>query len=117
MGDEESRVEHEQNFHMIFYRMLDMVEKLYANYEERVEKKEEKKKAKGEDNASVNHGIGGDPIEPLSPSSSLNSSSSSSHSHHSSFHPSTSKNPLLKLDVKFNLPMFNGEDNADKLNN
>jgi hypothetical protein len=99
--------------------MSDMVEKLYADYEKRVAKKEKKKKVKEEDNASVNHGIGGDPPEPPSPSSSSISSSSSSHSHHSysSFHPSTSKNPLLKLDVKFNFPMFNGEANADKLNN
>jgi hypothetical protein len=89
---------------------------LYADYEERVTKKEKKKKDKGEDNVSVNHGIGGNPLEPPSPYSS-SSSSSSSHSHHSSFHPSTSKNPLLKLDVKFNLSMFNGEADADKLNN
>jgi hypothetical protein len=88
-----------------------------------VAKEEEKKKAKGEDNASVNHGIGGDPLKLPSPSSSSSSSSSSSHSHHSlhshhsSFHPSTSKKPFLKLDVKFDFPMFNGEANADKLNN
>jgi hypothetical protein len=97
--------------------------KLYADYEERVAKKENKKKAKGEDDASVNHVIGGDPPNTPSPSSSSSSSSSSSHSHHSShshysnFHPSTSKKSLLKLDVKFNFPMFNGEANVDKLKN
>jgi hypothetical protein len=67
----------------------------------------------------VNHGIGGDPPEPPSPSSSSRSSSSSSHSNHSSFHPSNSKRALFKLDVKFNMPMFNGQanDNEDKINN
>jgi hypothetical protein len=77
--------EHEKNFHKIFLPMSDMVEKLFADYEKRVAKKEKKKKVKEEDNASVNHGIGGDPPEPPSPSSSSISSSSSSHSHHSQF--------------------------------
>jgi hypothetical protein len=123
MDDEERRAEHKHNFHKIFYRMPNMAEKLYVYYEERVAKQEKKKKSKGEDNASVNHVIGGDPPKTPSPSSSSISSSSSSHSHHSlhsrysRFHPSTSKNPLLKLDVKFNFPMFNGEANADKLDN
>jgi hypothetical protein len=102
--------------------MSDMVEKLYVDYEKRFIKKEKKKKVKEEDNSFVNHGIGGDPSEPPSQSSSSISSSSSSHSHHSShsrhssFHSIISKNPFLKLEVKFNLPMFNGEDNANKLN-
>jgi hypothetical protein len=68
----------------------------------------------------VNQGNGEDPPKPPSPSSSSRSSSSSSHSHHShhsSFHHKASKKPLLKLDVKFDFPMFNGEANADKLNN
>jgi len=39
MGDEELCTEYEKNFQKDFYRMLDMVEKLFANYENRVEKK------------------------------------------------------------------------------
>jgi hypothetical protein len=103
--------------------MSGMVEKLFSYYEKRVTNKKKKKKAKEEDNSSVNHGSGGYPLEPPSTSSSSIYSSSSSHSHHSqhshhsSFHPSTSKNPLLKLDVKFNFPMFNGEATENKLNN
>jgi hypothetical protein len=56
----------------------------------------------------VNQGVGGDPPEPpSSPSSSSSSSSDHSHrSHHSS-----------KLDVKFALPMFNGDANPEKLDN
>jgi hypothetical protein len=77
MGDEELRIEYEKNFHKAFYRMSDMVEKLFADYEKRVAKKEKKKKDKAEDDAAEDQGIGGDPPEPPSPSSSSSSSSSS----------------------------------------
>ena len=61
--------------------------------------KGKKKEALEDENASMNQGAGGDPLEPpSSPSSS--SSSSSHHSHHSS-HKASFKKPLLKLDVKF----------------
>jgi hypothetical protein len=49
-------------------------------------------------------------------SSSSSSSSSSEHSHHSS-HKASFKKPLLKLDVKFSLPMFNGYVNPEKRDN
>ena len=54
---------------------------------------------------------GGDGEPPYSASSS--STSSSVHQPHKS--KSTSKYPLLKIDVKFELPMFNGEVNAENL--
>jgi hypothetical protein len=77
---------------------------------------------KDEGNALVNQGGGGEepPEPPSSPSASSTSSSasSSSHSQHSKVpHKEPQKKPLLKLDVKFDLPMFNGEANAEKLNN
>jgi hypothetical protein len=53
-------------------------------------------------------------------SSPLSSSSSSSeHSHYSrhSSHKASFKKPLLKLDVKFSLPMFNGDANIENLDN
>jgi hypothetical protein len=63
----------------------------------------------------VKQGVGGDPSEhPSSPSSSM--SYSSKNSHHSS-HKYYFKKPLLKLDVKFVLPMFNGYDNLEKIDN
>ena len=94
-----------------------MVDKLLPNYEKRVEKKEKKKKDKVEDNASVNQGSGGDPPEPPSPYSS-EYSCSSSHSHHSNNHQNNvARKSLSKLDVKFNFLLFNGESNAEKLNN
>jgi hypothetical protein len=88
---------------------------MYGDYEKRMKKKGKKKEAPPDDDASVNQGVGGDPPEPpSSPSSS--SSSSSEHSHHSqhSNHKASFKKPLLKLDVKFSLPMFNGDANPEK---
>ena len=103
---------------MVFYRMLEMVERMYGDYEKRIKKKGKKNEAQADDNASVNQGARGDPPEPpSSPSSS--SSSSSEHSHHSqhSNHKASFKKPLLKLDAKFDLPMFNGDANPEKLDN
>jgi hypothetical protein len=95
-----------------------MVERMYGDYEKKMKKKGKKKEAHADDDASVNQGVGRDPLEP--PSSPLSSSSSSSeHSHHShhSRHKDCFKKPLLKLDVKFSLPMFNGNANPKKLYN
>jgi hypothetical protein len=66
----------------------------------------------------LNQGARGDPPEPpSSPSSSSSSSSENAyHSHHSS-HKDSFKKPLLKLDVKFALPMFNGDANPEKIDN
>ena len=58
------------------------------------------------------------PSPPSSPSTSSSSSSSSSKSttrKHS--HKHKNEMPLLKLDVKFELPMYDGEFNADRLHN
>ena len=68
-------------------------------------------------------GSGGNP--PPSPPSSSSSSSSPSTSSSPSIAKTThthskytkGKTPLLKLDVKFELPMYNGEVNAEKLDN
>jgi hypothetical protein len=88
---------------------------MYGDYEKRMKKKGKKKEAHADDDASVNQRDGGYPPEP--PSSPLSSSSSSyEHSHHSS-HKSSFKKPLLKLDVKFALPMFNGDVNPEKIDN
>jgi len=95
-----------------------MVEKMYGDYEKRMKKKGKKKEAPLDDDASVNQGAEGDPSEP--PSSPLGSRSSSfensHHSHHSN-HKASFKKPLLKLDVNFSLPMFNGDANPEKLDN
>ena len=92
--------------------MEDMVEKLFADYQERLGKKKMKKEKAG-DNALLNHGKEGDPHDPPYPSS-RSSSSSSSSSHHSSFHHKYFfKKQLLKLYVKFYFPIYNGELDAN----
>jgi hypothetical protein len=117
MDEEDKRDEQEKNFHMVFYRMSKMVERMYGDYEKRMKKKGKKNEAQVDENALVKQGAGGDPLEPpSSPSSS--SSSSSDHSHHSNaIHKASFKKPLLKLDVKFSLPMFNGDANPEKIDN
>lgn len=51
------------------------------------------------------------------PSPSVGESSSSSHHHNHKNPRDASKKPFFKLDVKFYLPMFNGESNTEKLSN
>jgi hypothetical protein len=118
MAEEDKRDEQEKNFHMVFYHMSEMVKRMYGNYEKRMKKKGKKKEAHADDDASINQGAGGDPPEPpSSPSSSSSSSSEHSHHSHHSSHKASFKKPLLKLDVKFALPMFNGDANPEKLDN
>jgi hypothetical protein len=98
--------------------MLEMVERMYGDYVKRMKKKEKKKEAHADDDALVNQGAGGDPLEPpYSPSSSISSSSAHSHHSHHSRHKVSFKKPLLNLDVKFSLPMFNVDANPENLDN
>jgi hypothetical protein len=108
MVEEDKHDEREKKFQMVFYHMSEMVERMYGDYENMMKKKGKKKEAPTDDDALVNQGDGGDPPEPLS-SPLISSSFSyepSHHSHHSS-HKAFFNKPLLKLDVKFSLPMFN----------
>jgi len=103
---------------MVFYRMSEMVERMYGDYEKRMKNKGKKNEAQTDDNSSVNQWVGGGPPKtPSSPSSSSSSSSEHSHHSHHSSHKNSFKKPLLKLDVKFALPMFNGDVNPEKLDN
>jgi hypothetical protein len=110
MEEEDKNDEQEKNFHMVFYRMLEMVKQMYGNYEKRTKRKGKKKEAHVVNDDSINQGARGDPPKPpSSPSSSSSSSSEHSHHSHHSSHKASFKKPLLKLDVKFYLPMFNGD--------
>ena len=111
MVDEEYREEDEKAFRKDFYQMADIVEKLFADYQEILEKKKTKKE-KAENNAL---GKGVDPYEPSSPSSSSSSSeSSSTASSNPKKQPENSKFdlPYLKIAITFYLPTYNGEFNA-----
>ena len=112
MASEDYREEDEKAFRKGFYQMADRVEKLFAYYQRRLEKKEIKKE-KAKDNAS---GKGEDPSETSSPSSSSSESSSTASSNPNK-QPEKAKFdlPYLKLDIKFELPTYNGELNVEKL--
>ena len=113
MINEEYREKDEKAFHKAFYQMADIVETLFADYQERLEKKKTKKE-KEENNAL---GKGGDLFEPSSPSSSSSSESSSTASSNQKKQPEKAKFDLshLKLDIKFDLPTYNGELNAKNI--
>ena len=92
--------------------MADRVEKLFADYQERLDKKK-RKKEKEKDNASRK---GEDPSEPSSPSSSsFESSSTASSNPRKEPEKDKSDLPYLKLDIKFELPTYNGELDVEKL--
>jgi hypothetical protein len=108
---------YEDDFFEAFQLMKSMVEELYHERGQRRNPKVEE----GESSVRAEGGVGGGgPSEPSSPSSSSSTSEASVHSskdkkpkktHHSS------DMPLLKLDVKFNLPTYDGELDAKKLDN
>ena len=66
MLEEDKRDKQEKNFHMVFYRMSEMVEQMYGDYEKRMKNKWNKNESHVDDDASVNQGAGGDPPEPPS---------------------------------------------------
>ena len=118
MAEEDKHDEQEKNFHMVFYRMSEMVEQMYGDYEKRMKKKQRKKESHADDDSSVNQWAGEyPPGPPSSPLISISSSSEHSHHSHHSIHKASFTKPLLKLDVKFTLPMFNGDANPRKLDN
>jgi hypothetical protein len=107
----------EDNFFEAFQLMKAMVEELYHERgQQRVPKVEE-----GESSVRAEGGgEGGGPSEPSSPSSSSSTNEASVHSSkdkQSKRTPHVSDIPLLKLDVKFDFPMYDGEINAKKLDN
>ena len=96
--------------------MSEMMKVLYEDY------LEGKRPVLGE-SSKVKNEEGDDPPQiPPSPSSSTLSSPSSSSSSYKSIerkhvHKHKQEMPLLKLDVKFELPMYDGEVNAKRLDN
>jgi hypothetical protein len=56
MAEEDKHDEQEKKFHMVFYRMSEMVKQMYGDYEKRMKKKGKKKEAHADVDASVNQG-------------------------------------------------------------
>jgi len=119
--------EEERVFRKAFLDMTEMVRVLYQERNERLEGEGSKLHKEGQGSSGGhndedkskkgNGGNGGSGKSPSSPSSSSSSSSTSSSVHQPHKSKNTGKSPFLKLDVKFELPMFNGEVNAEKLDN
>ena len=106
MAEDEAHLEEERNFRKTFFSMAENISQLVLRLE-----KVEERNPEGQGSA---HGNGGE--EPP-PSPSASEGSPSSHHHNRRNSKDASKKPFFKLDVKFDLPMFNGESNAEKLNN
>lgn len=112
MTNEDARLEEDKNHRKSFYMMVEKVDKLFTKYEKMM--KTEKKEGPN-DHVSMNHEGGGkEPPEPHSPLSSESYFSSSSHY---SRGRKNHTNPFLKLDFKFDMVVFSGESNAEKLDN
>ena len=111
MEDEEYQKEDEKDF--LQGLLLDgrqVVEKLFEYYQEILVKKKTKQE-KIEENAL---GKGGDPSDPSSPYSSSSSERSSTSYSNPNKQPEKTKSdlPYLKLDIKIDLPTYNGELNT-----
>jgi hypothetical protein len=122
MPSEEGVSQQERNFQRTFFSMLEMVKLLYEDYLEwkrpvQGEYSNQDKIEEGEDPPKP------PPSPPSSPSSSSSSTCSSSTStatsarKYSHSHKHKPDMTLFKLDVKYKLPMYNGEFNAEKLDN
>ena len=102
----------ENQIRQMFLNMQKMLAELYEDKKTRDAASSSKasKKDKGKGKADKS------PSPPSSPSSSSSSSSSSTSSSESEKEKKP-KSPLLKLDVKFELPVYDGEINPKKLDN
>ena len=102
----------EEQFHQAFLTMQQMLGELYEQKKVRdvdsYSKASKKEKGKGKTDKP--------PSPPSSPSSSSSSSSSSSNVEFET-EKKPKKTSLLKLDVKFELPVYDGEMNPEKLDN
>lgn len=118
----QGNLETEDEFNNAFMDLKRMVEELYRD---RMEKKmigsyrkDENGKGLGGDDKPPGGDGDGPPESPSSPSSpSSHHSSSSSKPPKNPSLPLDLTNPLLKLDVKFDFPMYNGELDAERLDN
>jgi hypothetical protein len=115
MASKEGLSHNEIEFQKSFFPMSEMVKVLYDDYLER------KRPILGESSKSKSEEGEDPPKPPPSPPSSPSTSSSPSTRSKSTARKHSHKHkhdmPLLKLDVKFELPMYDGEVNAERLDN
>jgi hypothetical protein len=115
MASEEGLSQNEIEFQKSFVSMSEMVKVLYDDYLEK------KRSIPGESSKSKTDKGEDPPKPPPSPPSSPSTSSSSSTSSKSTAKKHSHKHKhdmhVLKLDVKFEFPMYDGEVNAERLDN
>jgi hypothetical protein len=116
MASEEGLSQDEKGFQKTFFIVSEMMKVLYEDYLEQkrpdLGESSKVKSEEGEDPPQIPPSPRSSP--PSSPSSSSSSSKSSTRKH---VHKNKQEIPLLKLDVKFELPMYDGEVNAERLDN
>jgi hypothetical protein len=116
MASEEGLSQDEKEFRKTFFAMTEMTKVFYEDYLEWkrpvLSESSKRKSEEGEDPPQI------PPSPPSSPPSSPSSSSSSSKSNAKKHvHKHKNEISLLKLDVKFELPIYDGEVNAERLDN
>ena len=128
-GEPENMLEDEKSFRNTFFDMKQMVKFLYEERNTRLQgessnprKGDKSSKGDGGDGDKNPKGNGNGDKPPLTPPSSPLSSPSSSSTTSPSQTPPHSpkghgKTPFLKLDIKFDLPMYDGKVDAERLDN
>jgi hypothetical protein len=115
MASEEELSHDEIEFRKTFFTMSEMMKVLYDDYLEQkrpiLGESSKEKSEEGEDPPKTT------PSPPSSPSTSSSSSTSSKSTARKHSHKHKHDTHLLKLDVKFELPMYDGEINAERLDN
>jgi hypothetical protein len=106
----------EEKFKKSFYDMTDMVKVLFEERNARLQgERSNPPKGNGDSGDKTPKGNGWSGYSPLpSPPSSTSSTISQPPPNSPKEH---GKTPFLKLDIKFELSMYNGEENAEKLDN
>ena len=117
MASDEGIPQEEKDFRKTFHAMLEMVTVLYEDYLQWTRPVlGNTSKGKSEEEEDHPHIPPSPPSTP--PSSSSSSSSSSSKSNEKkNVHKHKHEMPLLKLDVKFEFPIYDGKVNVEKLDN
>ena len=111
-GGIENVSEDEKDFRKVFFDMTEMVKVLYEERNTRLQG-ESSRPPRGGGNENGDKPPSSSP--PYSPSSSSSSTTTTLTHTHQPTSKGIGKQSLLKLDIKVDLPMYNGEVNAEKI--